>query len=49
MNLGGVQIYPDIGQRLEHGYAGRNVFFNGEDGGTMNTDARVSFHYPYTS
>jgi hypothetical protein len=30
------------------GYPGRNVFFNGKDGQTMNTDARVSFHYPYT-
>jgi len=31
------------------GYTGRNVFFNGEDGQTMNTDARVTFHYPYTA
>jgi hypothetical protein len=25
------------------------VFFNGRDGHTMNTDARVTFHYPYTA
>ena len=30
-------------------YTARNVFFNGEDGQTMNTDARVMFHYPYTA
>lgn len=26
----------------------KNVFFNGPDGFTINTDARVTFHYPYT-
>jgi hypothetical protein len=31
------------------GFVGRNVFFTGEDGMTMNTDARVMFHYPYTA
>jgi hypothetical protein len=31
------------------GYAERNVWFNGEDGMTMNSDARVMFHYPYTA
>jgi hypothetical protein len=30
-------------------YTARNVFFNGESGQTMNTDARVMFHYPYTA
>lgn len=48
MNLGGVQIYPDTGSAWNMGYPERNVYFNGADGGTMNTDARVSFHYPYT-
>ncbi|MEL7450592.1 MAG: DUF1254 domain-containing protein [Pseudomonadota bacterium] len=47
-NLSGVQIYPDTGSAWNMGYPGRNVYFNGDDGGTMNTDARVSFHYPYT-
>jgi hypothetical protein len=27
----------------------KNVFFNGKDGKTMNSDARVMFHYPYTA
>lgn len=48
MNLGGVQIYPDTDSAWNMGYPGRNVFFNGADGATMNTDARASFHYPYT-
>lgn len=26
-----------------------SFFFEGEDGQTMNTDARVTFHYPYTA
>jgi hypothetical protein len=30
-------------------YTGRNVFFTGEDGMTMNSDARIMFHYPYTA
>ena len=49
MNLSGVQIYPDTGSAWNMGYPERNVYFNGEDGATMNTDARVSFHYPYTA
>jgi hypothetical protein len=48
MNLGGVQIYPDTGSAWNMGYPERNVHFNGANGATMNTDARVSFHYPYT-
>ena len=49
MNLGGVQVYPDTGSAWNMGYPERNVFFNGANGATMNTDARVSFHYPYTA
>ncbi len=48
MNLSGVQIYPDTGSAWNMGFPERNVHFNGKDGATMNTDARVSFHYPYT-
>ncbi|WOJ95565.1 DUF1254 domain-containing protein [Congregibacter brevis] len=48
MNLSGVEVYPDTGSAWHMGYPERNVFFNGVDGATMNTDARVSFHYPYT-
>jgi len=49
MNLEGVRIYPDTDSAWMMGYVGRNVFFNGDDGQSMNTDARVSFHYPYTA
>jgi hypothetical protein len=49
MNMAGAQIYPDTGSAWNMAYMGRNVHFNGEDGGTMNTDARVMFHYPYTA
>ena len=31
------------------GWVDKNVFFNGKDGKTMNSDARVMFHYPYTA
>jgi hypothetical protein len=48
MNMAGVQVYPDTGSAWNMGYPERNVHFNGKDGATMNTDARVSFHYPYT-
>ncbi len=49
MNMKGVRVYPDTNSAWLMGYTGRNVFFNGEDGQTMNTDARVMFHYPYTA
>jgi hypothetical protein len=48
-NMKGVRVYPDTNSSWLMGYTGRNVFFNGEDGMTMNTDARVMFHYPYTA
>ena len=48
-NMKGVRVYPDTNSSWLMGYTGRNVFFNGEDGHTMNTDARVMFHYPYTA
>ena len=31
------------------GWVDKNVFFSGKDGKTMNSDARVMFHYPYTA
>jgi hypothetical protein len=49
MNMQGVRVYPDTNSSWLMGYTARNVFFNGEDGMTMNTDARVMFHYPYTA
>ena len=49
MNMKGVRVYPDTDSAWIMGYTARNVFFDGEDGMTMNTDARVMFHYPYTA
>jgi len=49
MNMKGVRIYPDTDSSWIMAFTGRNVFFNGKDGQTMNTDARVMFHYPYTA
>ncbi len=46
--LKGVQFYPDTDSSWIMAYTAKNVFFNGEDGQTMNSDARVMFHYPYT-
>jgi len=48
-NMQGVRVYPDTDSNWIMAYTDRNVFFNGEDGQTMNTDARVMFHYPYTA
>jgi len=48
-NMKGVRTYPDTDSAWIMAYTARNVFFNGEDGQTMNTDARVMFHYPYTA
>jgi len=48
-NMKGVRVYPDTDSNWIMAYTARNVFFNGEDGQTMNTDARVMFHYPYTA
>ena len=48
-NMKGVRVYPNTDSNWLMAYTGRNVFFNGEDGVTMNTDARVTFHYPYTA
>jgi len=49
MDMEGVRIYPDTDSAWMMAYTARNVFFNGENGQTMNTDARVMFHYPYTA
>jgi hypothetical protein len=45
-NLGGIKVFAD--RRYTTGFNDRNPFFNGDDGQTMNTDARVAFHYGYT-
>jgi len=48
-NMKGIQIYPDTKSAWIMGWVDKNVFFNGQDGHTMNSDARVMFHYPYTA
>jgi hypothetical protein len=48
-NMKGIQIYPETNSAWMMGWVDKNVFFNGKDGHTMNTDAKVTFHYPYTA
>jgi len=48
-NMKGIQHYPDTDSAWLMGWVDKNVFFNGRDGMTMNSDARVMFHYPYTA
>ena len=45
----GIRIYPDTDSAWVMAWVDKNVFFNGKDGKTMNSDARVTFHYPYTA
>ena len=45
----GIEIYPDTHSAWQMGWVDKNVFFTGKDGKTMNADARVMFHYPYTA
>ena len=45
----GIEVYPDTHSAWLMGWVDKNVFFTGKDGKTMNADARVMFHYPYTA
>ena len=45
----GIRIYPDTESAWLMAWVDKNVFFNGKDGKTMNSDARVMFHYPFTA
>ena len=45
----GIEIYPGEDSAWMMGWVDKNVFFNSADGKTMNSDARVMFHYPYTA
>ena len=45
----GIEVYPDTHSAWQMGWVDKNVFFTGKDGKTMNADARVMFHYPYTA
>ena len=47
--LKGIEVYPDTHSAWHMAWVDKNVFFTGKDGKTMNTDARVMFHYPYTA
>ena len=47
--LAGIEVYPGANSAWVMGWVDKNVFFNGKDGKTMNSDARVMFHYPYTA
>jgi hypothetical protein len=44
----GIQIYPDSNSAWLMGFLDKNVFFNGPDKMTMNSDARDFFYYCYT-
>ena len=46
--ISGAEKYPGTDSAWRQVYVGLNPFFNGPDGHTMNSDARVFFHYPYT-
>lgn len=48
-NMAGVKVYPGTDSKWIMAWVDRNVFFTGKDGHTMNSDARVMFHYPYTA
>jgi hypothetical protein len=45
----GIEVYPDTHSAWQMGWVDKNVFFSGKDSKTMNSDARVMFHYPYTA
>jgi len=45
----GIEVYPGQNSAWMMGWVDKNVFFNGPDGKTMNSDARTTFHYPYTA
>ena len=47
-NMKGIELYPGDDSAWLMGWVDKNVFFTGKDKHTMNSDARVMFHYPYT-
>jgi len=46
--LKGIEVYPGDNSAWLGAWVDKNVFFTGKDKHTMNSDARVMFHYPYT-
>ena len=48
--MNGIQVYPDSNSAWIMAWVDKNVFFiTGKMWHTMNSDARVMFHYPYTA
>ncbi|WP_444932910.1 DUF1254 domain-containing protein [Microbulbifer sp. JTAC008] len=47
-SLSDIKIYPGTDSAWVMAFPGKNIFFNGPDGKTINSDARVSYFYPYT-
>jgi hypothetical protein len=47
-NMKGIQVYPDSNSAWLMAWVDK-FFFNGKDGQTMNSNARVMFYYPYTA
>ena len=47
-NMAGIKVYPNDNSAYQMAWVDKNVFFNGQDKNTMNSDARTMFHYPYT-
>ena len=45
----GIEVYPGQNSAWNLAFLDKNVFFSGKDGQTMNADARVMFHYPFTA
>ena len=41
----GIEVFPGTDSAWTMGWVDKNVFFNGSDGNTMNSDARSYFHY----
>jgi hypothetical protein len=46
--MSGIEFYPGQNKAWVMGWVNKNVFFTGKDKHTMNSDARVMFHYPFT-
>ncbi len=47
--MNGIEVYPGKNSAWIMAWVDKNVFFNGKNSETMNSDARVMFHYPYTA
>ena len=45
----GVEVYPGDNSAWLMAWVDKNVFFDGKDKQTMNSDARTMFYYPYTA